>query len=467
MQEQRTALVTEQRQTLSPRMLQSIKILALPVAELTEAIQQEIEANPALEIVEDRSVDSLENFNEEKADPEGSTLEDRDGEYSDSGYTSYDGDEDSQRKFLEGAVALPETLQEHLLNQLHLLNIPQEQQEIGERLIQNLDDNGFNIIPPKELCASTSEETLNEVLNLVQSLDPTGTCTANYQESLLVQANLDPDAPEEARLILRDHFQDLEKGKHADIKRALGLREPRYSAVIDYIKTLSPFPGRAFSTEQTRYVVPDLAVRIEDNEFVIELNNELIPVLGVNPFFAEVATSSDETKDTVAFAKRNVERARFFIGSIQQRNATLLKVAQSIVKHQRRFFIEGPTAMQPLSLKEVADDVGVHETTVSRVVNGKYVQTEWGIFELRRFFTTAVPSSASSGPQSKESVKEVIRGILEQHALSTANSKLSDREIADMLARRGIKIARRTVAKYRNELAMNSSYGRSYGRTKH
>ncbi len=463
MQEQRTALVAEQRQTISPRMLQSIRILALPVAELTEAIQQEIEANPALEIVEDRSEDSLENLNEERTDSDTGDpddLEENDGEYSDSGYTSYDGDEDSQRKFLEGAIALPETLQEHLLNQLHLLNIPAEQQEIGERLIQNLDDNGFNIVPPKELCPSVPEETLNEVLAIVQALDPVGTCTANYQESLLVQASLDPEAPEEAKLILRDHFQELEKGKHAEIKRALGLREPRYTAVIEYIKKLSPFPGRAFSSEQTRYVVPDLAIRVEDNEFVIELNDELIPVLGVNPFFADVATRNDQEKDTVAFAKRNVERARFFIGSIQQRNATLLKVAKSIVKHQKRFFLEGPAAMQPLSLKEVADDIGVHETTVSRVVNGKYVQTDWGIFELRRFFTTAVPSSASTGPQSKESVKEAIRSILEQHALSTGNSKLSDREVAEMLAQRGIHIARRTVAKYRNELGANASFGR-------
>lgn len=461
MQAQRTALVAEQKQILSPRMLQSIKILALPVAELTEAIQQEIDANPALEIVEDRSADSLESFSEDKAEPQTGSIEDHEGEYSDSGYRSWDGDENSQRKFIEGAIALPETLQEHLLDQLHMLNIPAEQLALGERLIQNLDDNGFNIIPPKELCGSTPESELNAVVAQIQGLDPCGTCTADYQESLLVQASLDPEAPAEAKRILRDHLPELEKGKHAEIKRALGMREPRYSAVREYIKTLSPFPGRLFSTEKTRYVIPDLAIRIEDNEFVIELNDELIPVLGVNPFFAELSGRTDQKKDTVAFAKRNVEKARFFIGSIQQRNATLLKVAKSIVVHQARFFVEGPTAMQPLSLSDIADDIGVHETTVSRVVNGKYVQTEWGIFELRRFFTNAVPGTSASAPHSKESVKEVIRNILaEEDAREGAGPKLTDRELVDMLARRGITIARRTVAKYRNELALDSSYGR-------
>ncbi|MCE5257364.1 MAG: RNA polymerase factor sigma-54 [Spirochaetaceae bacterium] len=461
MQAQRTALVAEQKQTLSPRMLQSIKILALPVADLTEVIQQEIDTNPALEVVEDRTADSLDSFNEDKAELQAANTDDHEGEYSDSGYSSWDGDENSQRKFLEGSIALPETLQEHLLSQLRVLKIREEDQSLGERLIQNLDDNGFHVISPKELCNSIPEHELNEMISLIQGFDPCGTCTSGYQESLLVQASLDPTAPEEAKLILRDHLEELEKGKHAEVKRALGLREPRYSAIIDYIKTLSPFPGRLFSTEKTRYVIPDLAIRIEDNEFVIELNDELIPVLGVNPFFAELSGKKDENKDTVTFARRSVEKARFFIGSIQQRNATLLKVAKSIVVHQTRFFVEGPMAMQPLSLSDVADDIGVHETTVSRVVNGKYVQTEWGIFELRRFFTNAVPGASALAPHSKESVKEVIRKILtEGNSPEGKGSKLTDREIVDMLAQRGIVIARRTVAKYRNELALDSSYGR-------
>ena len=258
---------------------------------------------------------------------------------------------------------------------------------------------------------------------------------------------------------LRDHLDGLEKGKHAEIRKALKLKESQLEAILAFIKTLSPFPGRLFSTEKTRYVVPDLRIRIEENEFVIELNDEIIPVLGINPFFAEFSKGKGG-KEAASFVKENIEKAKFFIGSIQQRNVTLVKVAKAIVKFQTKFFIEGPQAMQPLILRDVADEIGVHETTVSRIANGKYVQTEWGIFELRRFFTNSVPATASgTNRNSKESAKATLREILETEQRG-GKTALSDREIVDILVKRGIKIARRTVAKYRGELDMDSSFGR-------
>ncbi|HWP69224.1 MAG TPA: RNA polymerase factor sigma-54 [Rectinemataceae bacterium] len=455
MQAQRPVLVAEQRQKLNPRMLQSIKILAMPVAELTEEIQAELEANPALEILEDQSEVSLESYADDKTDSGSDAWEDENADF---GYASSRGDEDSKQKFLEGAISLPETLQEHLLAQFRLLSLPTGKRELGERLIQNLDDNGFHIISPRELCPSCLPEDLDEVIGIIQRLDPCGTCAADYRESLIVQASINPEAPKGTLETLRVYLDSLEKGKHAEIRKALKLKEAQFDAILCFIKTLSPFPGRLFSTEKTRYVVPDLRIRIEENEFLIELNDEIIPVLGINPFFAEFSKEKKD-KEAASFVKENIEKAKFFIGSIQQRNATLIKVAKAIVKFQTKFFLEGPQAMQPLILRDVAEEIGVHETTVSRIANGKYVQTDWGIFELRRFFTNAVSATVSGTTQnSKESVKATLSEILKSEG--GESPALSDREIVDILARRGIKIARRTVAKYRGELDMDSSFSR-------
>ncbi len=357
MQAQRPALVAEQRQKLNPRMLQSIKILAMPVAELTEEIQSELEANPALEVLDDRSELSLDSYAEAKIDDSGEDWGDGTEDYS---YRRTGADEDAKHKFLEGAIALPETLQEHLLTQLRMLSLSPVIRKIGEHLIQNLDEDGFHRTPPEELCPACSPEDLEQAIEIVRGLDPNGTCTKDYRESLLVQAALDPEAPEGVIEIMTAHLDKLEKGKHAEIRRSLKIKDPQIEEILAYIKTLSPFPGRAFSTEKTRYVVPDLAIRVENDEFVIELNDEVIPLLGINPFFSELSSkkSGPRDKDTVSFVKENIERAKFFIGSLQQRSQTLLKVAKVIAKFQARFFVEGPQAMQPLTLRDVADEVG-------------------------------------------------------------------------------------------------------------
>ena len=460
MQVQRPALVAEQRQKLNPRMLQSIKILALPVAELTEEIQAELEINPALEVIDDRTVDSLEAFSEEGSDVAADAWEDENGdfEYKYSG----DDDQDSKHKFLEGAISLPETLQEHLLSQMRLLPLDQELLDQVERLIQNLNEDGFHITPPEELCPDCPRDLLDKALSILRSLDPQGTGTSDYLESLLAQAKLSSHMPQGTIEVLSNHLEALEKGRFADIRKTLQIKDTQFQAILDFIKTLTPFPGRLFSTEKTRYVIPDLAIRIVDGEFVIELNDEIIPVLGINPFFAELSgkKGADRAqKATNAFVRDNIEKAKFFISSIQQRNQTLLNVAKAIIKYQREFFSQGPKVMQPLTLKDIAQEIGVHETTVSRIANGKYVQTDWGIFELKRFFTNAVASTATSSEvHSKEGVKAVLREILESGEIQTAT--LSDRELVDILARRGIKIARRTVAKYRGELSLDSSFGR-------
>jgi RNA polymerase sigma-54 factor len=227
---------------------------------------------------------------------------------------------------------------------------------------------------------------------------------------------------------------------------------------VAYIKSLEPLPGRNFCGEEPRYVIPDLRVKIVEGEFVIVLNDEEIPVLGINPFFSRIRNDAahKKEKDLKSFVTQNINDAKWFIRSINQRNENLVKVCRAIVDFQREFFRRGSQYLVPLTLKDIAAEVGVHEATVSRITTGKYVQTEWGIFELKYFFTNSISGVGSGGSRfSKEGVKQIIKEMIQKE-----ERNLSDNEIVDILANRGIKIARRTISKYRSELGILSSFDR-------
>ncbi|GAB1433772.1 hypothetical protein MASR2M29_24150 [Spirochaetota bacterium] len=213
-----------------------------------------------------------------------------------------------------------------------------------------------------------------------------------------------------------------------------------------------------YSGEQIRYVIPDVQVRLKEGDFVIIINEEELPLIGISPLFSKMS-SEQHGKETDAFVQANLQKARWFIRSIQLRSQTLYKVVVAIVEFQRAFFARGPKFLAPLTLKDIANQVKVHETTVSRIAGKKYVQTDWGIFELRYFFTNSISGSGSRGSRySKVAVKQIIKEIIENEA-----KIMSDQDITDKLARKGIKLARRTVAKYRSELNMDSSFGRKRG----
>jgi RNA polymerase sigma-54 factor len=436
---QRPAFVQEQRLRMNPQLYQSIKMMELPVVDLREKIAEEIERNPALEVLEDSSVISLDTAYSLRKSDLGRRLGDKAAQ--------------ERRKFIEGALSRPETLQEHLLWQFRLQPIEDTIRRIGELLIQNLDEDGFHKEPVELLLKQEQKADIRKAMDLIRSLDPQGTCTADYRESLRVQIRLLPDAPAGMEEIL-PFLERLERGKTAEVARKLGRSEEEIRRCFDAVKTLSPFPGRQFASGDTRYVVPDVQVVKREGEFVIILNDEEIPVLGISPFFMKV--SGEEDKSVRDFVRENIREARWFIQSINQRNHTLLRVSRAIVEFQRSFFVNGPKYLAPLTLRDIAGELGVHETTVSRTANGKYMQTEWGIFELRHFFTNSISGTGSGGSRySKEGVKEIIREML-----SLEKRHLSDQEIAGLLADRGIPLARRTVAKYRKEMDLGSSYTR-------
>jgi len=451
MQFQRPVLIQQQNLRMNPQLLQSIKLMELPIAELREKIEQELERNPALELIEDKStvpLDEAKTHRGEKYELFETS--------SDPGRRGAQASEEHQR-FIEGVLTRSQTLQEHLLQQLQLEPVDDELRVIAETLIQNLNDDGFHKEKPETLFAK-EQPRLTEAIILVQGLEPAGCCTNDYHESLAVQISISLDAPAENYEIKKvlENLELVEREKYSILAKKIGLDEEDTREICEYIKTLSPFPGRAFSSQATeaRYVVPDIKVVRDNNELTINLNDEAFPVLGINPNFEKFSASKDQAARN--FARENIKEARLFINHLSQRSQTLIRVANAILEFQRNFFINGPKYLAPLTLGDIAKELKIHETTVSRTANGKYMQTEWGIFEIRYFFTNSISGSGSGGSQySKESVKQIIKEIL-----SGEKRLLSDQDISDILRQKGIALARRTVAKYRKELDMGSSYNR-------
>ena len=458
MQLQRGAMIQTQKFSMNPQLYQSIKLMSLPIVDLREKIEEELEKNPALEVLEDRATLSLDAATRPVKE-ENDYFENS----SDSGIIRKGGKEasDERQRFIEGVLSHSITLQEHLLWQLLSEPVDKEIRRICELLIQNLNEDGFHKEPVEVLLKNENTENMETAIKVVRGLDPVGTCTRDYMESLKVQIEQLPDAPKGIMEALF-YLPLLEKGKNAEVAKKIGCTEKEICYIFKRIKELSPFPGRSFSSGTTRYVIPDIQVIKKDDEFVIILNEEEIPVLGINPFFMKIIGDSGDSKNNNKpsrdFARENIKEARWFINSINQRNHTLLKVTRAIVEFQRPFFMNGPKYIAPLTLSDISREIGVHEATVSRTANGKYVQTEWGIFELRHFFTNSIKGTGSGGSNySKEGVKETIREIIESES-----TRPSDKEIAEILAKRGIVLARRTVAKYRSELEPGRSRIRSF-----
>jgi len=481
MQEQRLHLVQQQRLNLSPQLMQSIKLMAMPFADLRDRIIEEAEKNPALEIVSDPF--------------DGGTRMER------SGMPSYDGpdvfapsapsgddESDEHQNFIEGALHRSATLQEHLLSQLGELRLSDPVRALGELVIQNLDRDGFHVVNPEELPGADDSALLSAALHTVRQLEPAGCATAGYHESLVVQARLLANGPLSADPllahtvdILENHFELLEKGRPDALVKALAkkveagfiLDLDEAEGVYEIIRSLDPFPGRAFDNAPESWVVPDVIVKKTEDEYLVVINDEEIPVIGISPFFLELDGKESEglenskkggnSKGARDFAHESVKEAQWFMHTITRRNLTILKLARALVVFQRDFFSYGPSHIAPLRMKDIAEEIGMHEATVSRAANGKYLQCEWGIFELKYFFSNQVGASsplssfaeATGNRFSKQGVKETIREII---ALS--KETLSDQKITEQLALRGINIARRTVAKYRGELTIGSSFDR-------
>lgn len=440
---------------LSPQILQSVRIMALPTAELRAKIEEELEKNPALEILKDKAVVSLNDFDARKN--KGKTYFETS---SDSGFIRCrNGEEQSNehRKLIEGILSRPETLQEYLLSQLRVQPVSCKIRMIGEILIQNLSGDGFHKEDLRFLLKSTPQKEIETAANLIQTLDPQGCCTADYKESLSVQARLVFGSEAQDIEALIPYMACIERGKFTPAECALKKSESEISELFMKLKALSPFPGRQFEnagSNETRFIIPDVRVIRSEGEFKIVINNESIPVLGLTPFF--VKNKNAENSAERGFIRENLKEAQSFINALNRRSRTLFRVCKAIVRMQTAFFDRGIQYLAPLSLSDIAQKLELHETTISRAANGKYMETEWGIFEIRRFFTNSISGCGSQGSHfSHEGVKEMIRTII-----LSEKKALTDNDITKLLAERGVKLARRTVAKYRGQLDLGSSYNR-------
>ena len=455
-----------QKLVMTPQLQQAIKMLQLSTIELQDAIEQELMENPALEVDEEKNQmeTSLENNeipkvdDQENSDPEEMGFDDN--EYFEEYFIEKNAQigksedtEDTKRKFLEGAVSRDETLQEYLISQLSMIDVDEDLKEIANILISYIDPMGYLSLSVEELSKelNISEEIIIKALKVVQSLDPPGVGARDIKECLLLQIEHLDDDPGNvalAKKIIEKSLNDLKLHRIEEIARKNKVSVSEVEKAIDIISKLEPYPGRQFYAGDINYIIPDIIVEKREGNWEVITNDVAIPKLRINRYYESLLKNKNTDKRTRDFIAEKVQRAKGFINSLQQRESTLVRVMKAILDEQKEFFEKGPKYIRPLTLKDIARKLDLHESTISRVTSSKYVQTPFGIFRLKYFFSNQIKSS-NEEKYSSRSIKEMIKEIIEENK---NNSPLSDQKIADILAKRGIEIARRTVAKYRKEL---------------
>ncbi len=480
-----------QQLTMTPQLQQAIRMLQLSTLELQLEIQQALDSNLMLEMeeneeqeqtesleqleneaaVETASAESVAEAEQEFAEPERSleseSIPDElavDSVWEDTYETSVAGSAPSadsgDREFEYGDTS-SESLREHLLWQLHMTQLLETDMAIGEAIIDSISDDGFLSTSLEDLLESLLNDhpeleldELEAVLHVVQNFDPPGVAGRDLRECLLLQLRfLSDDIPhlERAKELLDKHFELLARRDYTQLKRVLKTDEEELTQITQLIQSLNPRPGGQVSNSQPEYISPDVFVRKVKGSWRVELNPEAAPRLRINHQYAGMIKQMNSSDSTTL--KNHLQEARWFLKSLQSRNETLLKVATSIVEHQRDFLEEGEMAMKPMVLHDIAEELGMHESTISRTTTRKYMHTPRGIFELKYFFSSHV-GTAEGGECSSTAIRAMIKQLV---AEESPTKPLSDSKIVTILSAKGINIARRTVAKYREAMAIAPS----------
>lgn len=485
--------------TMTPQLQQAIKLLQLSTLELQTVIQQALESNPMLEIEEDNhAADGLDNSPAKDHNPSneqdnfssnsGESLEspgtdnDYDAAASDNQTIPNDlpvdtawediydmpvsasgspGDEDRAQDFLENQSADDDALIAHLLWQLQVISLSDTDRAIALAIIDAINEDGYLSESLEEIHAGLVDELeidldeVEAVLHLVQHFDPLGVAARNLRECLLLQLDqFDSNLPEVkgARLVVKDFLDLLGSHDYARLKRFTKLNEDELADIIRFIRSLNPKPGATIACSAAPYIVPDVFVRKLNDRWLVELNPDTAPKLRINPLYASYVNRGDRSNDNT-FMKNNLQEARWFIKSLQSRNETLLRVATSIVAHQRTFLEYGEEGMKPLVLRAIAEELELHESTISRVTTQKYMHTPRGVFEFKYFFSSHV-GTADGGECSATAIRAMIKKLIDSE---DPRKPMSDNKIADILVKQGINVARRTVAKYREAMVIAPS----------
>jgi RNA polymerase sigma-54 factor len=449
-------MTQEQRLKLTQNMQQSIKILQMSLHDLREHINNEYSENPVLEINEElissedaqtRDIMSIE----DKYDHEKIAKELYDDKYKDRSEENYNSEEISPLNFIEKKVSLKDYLQE----QLSEVNIDQYLLNICKYIVESLDDRGYLEIPIEEIAEelSISEEVVEKALKVVQSLEPYGIGSRNIRECLIIQSlklNILDNIIEK---IILNHLENIAENKYEVVGRDLDISPREAQRYGDLIKKLEPKPSRGFYTgEQVNYIVPDAEVREINGEFIILMNESVLPRLMINKTYRDVLKNNQDS-ETNTYVKEKINKALFLIKSIEQRKNTLYKVLECLVEKQRDFFKLGKQYIKPLTLKEVSELINLHESTASRAVKDKYILTSYGTVRIKDLFVRGL-SPVNSEEMATIKIKSEIKKIIDEENKS---KPLSDQIISKMLENRNMNISRRTVAKYREELGIKSS----------
>lgn len=475
-----------QKQILAPRMIQSMEILQLPILELQERIEQELQENPVLELREEEpeapaEADEADARDIPDAPAEGerelvineTTQNEDDFErlcnmdeecpeaFNESVSQSRSGIEeaaDRKHDALANTPAHQQTLHDYLRDQLAWFDLDESTRSMAERIIYNLDSNGYlqgrleDVLPPT---ASAEElELAQSALKIVQRLDPPGVGARDLRECLLLQIRPGQPFEEELRTLISDHLEDIEANRLPAIKRKTGWSLERIQEVVTELRRLNPKPGADFYEELVQPVTPDVYVEQDDSgRYVVRLDDARLPSLFISPYYRQLLSGGQAATEAREWIKRKINSAQWLIEAIEQRRQTLTKVSQAIVDHQNDFLNRGPEYIEPLKMQQIADKVGVHVTTVSRAVDDKWIQTPRGIFPLKRFFC-----GGTVGADGVEVAWDTVRMKLQELIDNEDKSNpLSDEELMAKMAEQGITVARRTVTKYRKAMRIPSS----------
>ena len=471
----RQQLKLSQQLVMTPQLQQAIKLLQLSRMELMDVVREELEENPVLEEGQETPEEKTpaeEELSAETADEQAQeTVQevegDRDGmedidwktyleSYSLGGTTADSYEDDEDRPSYENLLTKKPSLSDHLLWQLNLSRLESQDRAIAGEIIGNIDDDGYLQVSVEELATQVGcdSDHVEQVLAAVQKFDPPGVASRNLQECLLKQLELLEMSEDISAVILRDHLDELENRRYQVIARSLQVPLDEVFGAAKFISTLDPRPGSQYGQEDVHYISPDIFVYKVSEEYIVVLNDEGLPNLRINSFYRNALSGSAQVDEKAGeYIQEKLRGALWLIKSIHQRQRTIYRVTKSIVKFQRDFFDKGVDHLKPLVLRDVAEDIEMHESTVSRVTTNKYVQTPQGLFELKYFFNSGINTTGGDSVAS-ESVKSKIKEII---ANENTRKPYSDQKIVEILLDQGIDIARRTVTKYREMLGVGSS----------
>jgi RNA polymerase sigma-54 factor len=465
--EMKHGLSMQQKPTLimTQRLQQALKLLQMPTLELQQALKLELERNPLLEEVDEvEEVQEIEDVKKEAgqddAEPVETTEPDKNQEvdWNELWPDTFDAPsaprtDDPDAEFYERVPVTRQSLGEHLLEQLRMLSLSEEDLAVGEYLIGSIDENGYLQTTVEEVAETfgMAPEKVEDVLAAIQKFEPAGVGARNLQECLWIQLAQRKQENTLAGRIVQEQFENLLSKRFGEIARLLRCSVEDVQSAGDLIATLDPRPGQEIAAEETKYVTPDLIVERVGEDFVVSLNDRNVPRLRISSAYQQMLRDkSAGQNETRKFIVDKLNSAKWLIQTIEQRRKTMIKVMRRIVEEQREFFERGVEGLRPLTLQQIANQIGMHESTVSRVTTNKYVQTPRGVFELKYFFSSGLATEEGDDVSAKVAKEKILNLINNEDK----RDPLSDQRVAEILHEQGLRIARRTVAKYREALRL-------------